>query len=142
MMKKSFSLLVLAIFLCFGLTGCRFLKPSFADEPKVAESLTVYDAEDKEILRTENKDVIDRFNNRLEGKENTDESSDEAVDLPEDAKVAYRIVYSTELQLETNFLVYENYDIITFTDAPFVDEMHFEVDAEFVEWLRHPEEWE
>lgn len=142
MMRKSFSLLFLAIFLCFGLTGCRFLKPSFADEPKVAESLTVYDTDDKEILRTENKEVLDRFNNRIEDQENVDPSSDELVDLLEDAKVAYRIVYSTELQLETNFLVYENYDIITFTDVPFVDEMHVEVDAAFAEWLRSPDAWE
>lgn len=140
-MKKLFSFLLIAV-IGLGLVGCRFLKPSFADDPKVAESLTVYDANDKEILRTENKEVLDRFNNRIEGQENVDADSEETVDLPEDAKVAYRIVYSTELQLETNFLVYENYDIITFTDAPFVDEMHFEVDAEFAEWLRSPDTWE
>lgn len=142
MMKKVVSLLFLTLIIGFGLTGCRFLKPSFADDPKVAESLTVYDANDKEVLRTENKDVLDRFNNRIEGQDNTDESSDEVVDLPEDAKVAYRIVYSTDLQLETTILVYENYDIITFTDAPFTDEMHFEVDAEFADWLRNPDTWE
>lgn len=142
MMKKVVSLLFLTLIIGFGLTGCRFLKPSFADDPKVAESLTVYDANDKEVLRTENKDVLDRFNNRIEGQDNTDESSDEVVDLPEDAKMAYRIVYSTEQNLETTILVYENYDIITFTDAPFTGEMHFEVDAEFADWLRNSDTWE
>lgn len=141
-MKKFLSVLLFATVSIVSLTGCGFLKPSFADEPKVAESITVYDANDKEVMRTENKDVLDRFNNRIEGHENADASSEEKVDLPADAKLVYRMVYSTDLQLETTFLVYENYDIVTITDVPFVDEFHFEISTDFSDWLRHPETWE
>lgn len=143
---KKFVLSIMAIFLGMTLTACRMDKIEEdleAMDDKTEQRIVVYDANDKEVLVTENVATIDRFAEYL-SQENVTE--DEAVTIFEKVKDDAKRMYRYEVKLDdvprANFYMYENYDMMTIKDLPVVGDLNIPLTAEDAEWFRHPEKWE
>lgn len=134
----------LCLFACLGLFACSVQIGEKGE--KIGEGtdqmIRVYDANEKKILETKNKEIIDTFGEYVGSTSDDVEGETIFDDMPADAKVAYHFVLTTRAGHEIDLYVYENYNDLLLANIPLVGKLRFPISEKELDWLRNPQGWE